>query len=163
MVKFIDPLTVYERRGLPWVGDVPLGAVSLQLLDQAPRSLFRNVIAVGRRPPFGPDPSVDGVVEPRIEAFELQSSASVGAAKIRLGTSAGGWAYPAVARIRYRFVLYDRDGATIGSCVIIGDATMLMLWNFFEPRRFRGEPPDFPFRVFRGRCLRRLHVVLQSA
>jgi hypothetical protein len=35
-----------------------------------------------------------------------------------------------MARIRYRFDIYDRSGALVTSWIVIGDAAMLMLLNY---------------------------------
>jgi hypothetical protein len=126
VIEHIVPFTLEERWGPSWVGDVPLGAASVQLFDQAARLAFQQVTSVGGRPPLGEKFSIDGVIEPRIDAFEMQHSAIIGWEKLRLGEWSGEWGYPATARIRYRFDVYDRSGTLITSWIVIGDAAMLM-------------------------------------
>jgi hypothetical protein len=118
-----------SRTSSAW--DVPLGAVTAQFFDQASRALFAKVIPVSGLPPFRDNLSIDGVIVPAIEAFDMQHSALLGGDKLKMGGLTE--AYPVVARVRYRFLLFDRSGASITSWVVIGDAAMLMPFGF---------PPD---------------------
>jgi len=109
-----------------WIWDVRLEPPSVQLFDQASRSLFATVIPVSGRPPLGESLVIDGVLEPHIEAFEIQDLAALGGGRVGVGNVEFDWAYQFLARIRYRLVLYDRSGASIASWVVIGDAAMLI-------------------------------------
>jgi hypothetical protein len=105
---------------------LPVGRASAQLLDQASRTLFTTVTSVNARPPLEQGLSVDGVIEPHIEAFEITDLGALGGGSVVLGEIDVDRADPFLARIRYRFDLYDRGGAQISSWVVIGDASMLM-------------------------------------
>jgi hypothetical protein len=104
----------------------PLGRASAQLFDQASRTLFTTVTLVNARPPLEQGLSVDGVIEPHIEAFEITDLGALGGGSVVVGEIDVDRADPFLARIRYRFDLYDRGGAQVSSWVVIGDASMLM-------------------------------------
>jgi hypothetical protein len=123
----MDPLEA--MRLLLEVWDVPLGGVSVQLLDQASRVLFAKVVLVSERAP-GKNLSLDCVIEPSIEAFQIEDSAAIGGGKVRMGEWSNEWATTWAARIRYRFDIYDGSGSLITSWIVIGDAAMLMLPAF---------------------------------
>jgi hypothetical protein len=105
---------------------LPLGRASAQLFDQASRTLFTTVTSVNARPPLEQGLSVDGVIEPHIEAFEITDLRALGGGSVVLWEMGDDRIDPFLARIRYRFDLYDRGGAQVSSWVVIGDAAMLI-------------------------------------
>jgi hypothetical protein len=123
----MDPLEAW--RLLLQVWDVPLGKGSVQLLDQASRALFTEVVPVSERAP-GKNLSLDCVIEPSIEAFRIEDYAALGGGKVRMGEWSNEWATAWAARIRYRFDIYDGSGSLITSWVVIGDAAMLLVPAF---------------------------------
>jgi len=124
--EFLNYQQPLRATGTP-VEYLPLGRASAQLFDQASRTLFTTVSSVNARPPLEQGLSVDGVIEPHIEAFEITDLGALGGGgSVVVGEIDVDRADPFLARIRYRFVLYDRSGAQVGSWVVIGDAAMLM-------------------------------------
>jgi hypothetical protein len=123
----MDPLEAW--RLLLQISDVPLGKGSAQLLNQASRALFNEVVPVSERAP-GKNFSLDCVIEPSIEAFRIEDYAALGGGKVRMGEWSNQWATAWAARIRYRFDIYDGSGSLITSWVVIGDAAMLMVPAF---------------------------------
>ena len=117
------------------IWNFPLGTASAELFGQACRSLFTTVTSVNDRPVLGQSVAIDGVIEPHIEAFEIDDLGALGGSSVVVGEIDVDRADPLLARIRYRFVLYDRSGTQISSWVVVGDAAMLMPtargWDFF--------------------------------
>ena len=105
------------------VGYLSLGRTSVQLLDQASSLLFARVVSVDGRPPLRESVAIDGVIEPHIEAFEINY---LGGGVMVVGEVDVDQATQFLARIRYRFDLYDPSGALITSWDLIGDAAMLI-------------------------------------
>jgi hypothetical protein len=100
----------------------PLGKASAELFGQASRSLFTTVTSVNDRPALGQSVAIDGVIEPHIEAFEIDDLGASGGGSVVVGEIDVDRAEHLLARIRYRFVLYDHRGAQISSWVVVGDA-----------------------------------------
>jgi hypothetical protein len=111
------PLDFIDHKEQIGGADILIGAASVNLFDQAARSLFAKASPVSRRPPLTDRVDVQGVIEPRIEAFDFRSPEDFAGVGIVARHTA---AQPYAAAIRYRFVVYDRAGGEIASWVVIG-------------------------------------------
>jgi len=124
-----DPLVDNRINAQVW--DIPLGAASMQRVGQTLQSLFAQVTPISERPTALANLAVDGLVEPSIEAIEIQESLALGGSVVRMGgVWQNQWAVRWTTRIRYRFALYDHRGTPITPVIVVGEAAMLMMPAF---------------------------------
>ncbi len=107
-IYFSPDFKQYEFRyeGFKTTGDpgdkatFAIGAASVGLLQKVFQGLFSHTETVAKRPPpIGGTRTLDGVIEPNIEAFTLSSAKEQPRRDRRYRT-----------RLTYRFTLYTRDG-----------------------------------------------------
>lgn len=106
----------------------PLGAASVSLFEQVMPLVFGKVMPVQGRPPLADPVELYGVIEPRIESFNLHFPGSV-------------WGTHSV-EISYRVILYDKTGIPVISWVVSGIGEKRGEFGFYGSLPWAGQAAD---------------------